>query len=282
MMIDLHCHTKKSDNSMEIKDIIRLAKKKGVTHLAITDHDTTEGIEEATQLGEIMDIEIIPGIEISAYDYYKDKKVHILGYFIDPNNEMLKAFCTPINARRNEEAKIIVEQIMKYGFDITWNEVKKLSLGSICVNKKHIMHALIEKGYCNNICCDIYENIVQGIQPISMEYADVEEAIRIIKIAGGVPVLAHPGVFDNFSSVEKWIELGLEGIEIFHPSHTDRDIRKCKIITKKYNLLETGGSDFHGVYGYSEPRIGCNEVSIRIISQLKERVEKIKCKLRAV
>ncbi|WP_158737048.1 PHP domain-containing protein [Alteribacillus sp. YIM 98480] len=286
-MIDLHCHTKISDNTMSIREIIALAAQKGVTHLAITDHDTTAGLEQASIIGEQLNVSIIPGIEISAFDFKRNRRAHILGYYVNQGNADLITFCKPMLQKRHQASYNMVNSIIKAGYDITWEDVLSYAEGSTAVYKQHIMHALIDKGYTDEIYSPLYKTLFSadekdgeaGIAHMSIEYLDAVEAIRKIRAAGGVPVLAHPGQFDNFEAISEWVEEGLEGIEVFHPLHNKETEELAKQYAEQYNLIQTGGSDFHGKYGPSqEYPLGCKspgeESAVHLMKRADESVKR--------
>lgn len=283
-MIDLHVHTKISDNSLKTPEVIKLAREKGVTHLAITDHDTTKGLTDAVSTGRKLGVDIIPGIEISAFDYKHNKRAHILGLFIEPGHQALEKLCRPLVEARHAASKEMVERIINAGYDITWDEVEKHAEGGTGVYKQHIMHALVDRGYCESIYCDLYRKLfrrgngngTQGIAYIALEYIDALDAIKAVKDAGGLAVLAHPGQLDNYGSVEEWAGAGLEGIEAYHHSHSREDVQKSLEYAEKYSLTITGGSDFHGLYGETPVELGCKELSEKCILELEGRVCKRK------
>ncbi|EHQ89963.1 PHP domain-containing protein [Desulfosporosinus youngiae] len=279
-MIDLHVHTKISDNSLSTKEVIRLAKEKGLTHIAITDHDTTIGLPEAINLGREIGIGIVPGIELSAYDFRRNKRVHILGLYIEPGHPALDRLCTPLLQSRNQTSQEMVQRISSAGYDISWEDVQHYR-GGTGVFKQHIMHALLDKGYCESIYCDLYKTLFQrgnppesrGIAYIPLVYLDVRAAILAVRKAGGVPVLAHPGQFANFEGIDEWVELGLEGIEVFHPTH-NQDHRQISLeFAQKHKLVITGGSDFHGFYGEKPVELGCPELEVKCLYELLARKE---------
>lgn len=278
-MIDLHCHTKISDNSMPAVEILQLAKKKGIQTLAITDHDTTKGLREAVTEGQKLGIEVIPGIELSAYDYKRNKRAHILGFFIEPGHASLENLCRPLVEKRHEASRQMVERIIGAGYDISWTEVEKHAEGGTGVYKQHIMHALLDKGYCERIYCDLYRELFkrgnspesQGLAYIPLEYLDAVLAIKAVREAGGVAVIAHPGQLGNFDAIGEWAEAGLEGIEVFHESHSDEDLKKSLELAEKFNLVITGGSDFHGFYGETPVELGCRELCDACVQELKDR-----------
>jgi len=277
-MIDLHVHTKISDNSLSAREVIRLAKDKGITHLAITDHDTTKGLHEAISLGREIGVGIVPGIELSAYDYGRDKRAHILGLCIEPGHPSLDLLCSSLVQARNQASFEMVRKISAAGYDLSWEDVQRYE-GGTGVFKQHIMHALLYKGYCESIYCSLYKTLFRrgnnseapGIAYIQLTYIDAREAILAIREAGGIAVLAHPGQLDNFEAIEEWVELGLEGIEVFHPGHNEEERLLSVKYAQKHHLIMTGGSDFHGYYGEKAVELGCLELGEKCIEELLAR-----------
>lgn len=274
-MIDLHCHSNISDGSCSLTELIQLAKLKGITHLAITDHDTTKGIQESIAIGREVGVEIIPGLEISAYDYKRDRKAHILGYFIEPGHEAITKLCDPLVQERHENSFKMTETIRQAGYDISWDEVLAYAQAGTGVYKQHIMQVLIDKGYTNEIYGDLYDKLFGkdgGIAYFPLRYINAIDAIQAIKAADGLAVLAHPGQYNNFAAIDEWINVGLDGIEVIHPLHTPDDEKLAISYAKKYNLIETGGSDFHGSYGPFQ--LGSKDAGLDRLNMLFDRYEK--------
>lgn len=279
-MIDLHVHTKISDNSLTAFEVILLAREKGIEYLAITDHDTTKGLEEAADIGRKLGVHIIPGIEISAYDYKNNKRAHILGLYIKPGHNALEELCRPLTEARQQASREMVDRIIKAGYAISWTEVEKYAEGGTGVYKQHIMHALVDRGYCGDIYSPLYRTLfkraddtgTQGIAAIPLKYIDALEAIKAVRDAGGIAVIAHPGQLGNFDAVGEWAEAGLEGIEAYHHSHTEEDMQRALELAGKYDLAVTGGSDFHGYYGETAVEPGCKELSEECIHELESRI----------
>ncbi|WP_407311176.1 PHP domain-containing protein [Desulfosporosinus sp. SB140] len=280
-MIDLHVHTAISDSSLSISEVVRLAKDKGISHLAITDHDTTKGLQEAIKVGYEIGINIVPGIEISAYDYQRDKRAHILGLYIEPGHPSLNMLCAPLVQRRKQASYEMFRKIKAAGYDISWVDVQKYE-GGTGVYKQHIMHALLDKGYCGSIYDDLYKRLfqrgntpkTQGIAYIQLEYIDARAAILAVREAGGIAILAHPGQLNNYDAIDEWVELGLGGIEVFHPSHQEDDRQKSMLYAQKHKLVITGGSDFHGFYGDKPIELGCHELGEECIDELLQRIKR--------
>lgn len=283
MKVDLHCHTNISDCSLSIEEILELAIEEEVTHLAITNHDTTMGLEEAVKLGMDRGIEIVPGIEISAYDFKRETRVHILGYFIEPGHPAIDQLCTPLVEKRHQASEIMVGKLIEAGYSIRWDQVEKFAEGGTGVYKQHIMHALLESGYTETIYGDLYKKLFSrgkageapGIAFVLLQYVDCKSAVEAIRQAGGVPVLAHPGQYRNFEAVPELVVCGLEGIEVWHPLHGPEDEERASQLALQYDLVMTGGSDFHGFYGEKEVRLGCKDPGRQQVDALKARKAKI-------
>lgn len=255
---DLHVHTEMSDGSFTVEEVIKLAKEKGLTHIAITNHDTVKGLKEAIELGEKYGVNIIPGIEISAYDYKRNRKVHLLGYGIDLEGKNIKNICDRLLKDRNEMTLNQAKIIRDLGYDIYLEEIKKYSKNSGVAYKQHIMQVLINKGYIQEIYSPLYKELFGKNGPCEMEleYIDVYDALEAIIKDNGIPIIAHPGQLKSYELIEELVDKGLVGIEKYHVSHSKEDENKIDELAKKYNLLITGGSDFHGDYAKNRV-LGC-------------------------
>lgn len=279
MKTELHCHTKLSDGSCTFNEILDMAVREGICHLAITNHDTTLELKEMVRKGLERKIEIIPGIEISAFDFKRNRKVHILGYFIEPGNTAIEKLCAPLIEQRHHANCKAVERLVEAGYSITWDNVLKYAEGGTGVYKQHIVHALIDQGYTTEIYGDLYKKLFSrgqngkppGIAYIPMEYVDAGEAVRTVLQAGGVPVLAHPGQYQSFEVIPELVEKGLQGIEVWHPLHGPDEEAKALECAQKYNLVITGGSDFHGFYGERQVVLGSKCPGLAAVNALKSR-----------
>jgi predicted metal-dependent phosphoesterase TrpH len=280
-MIDLHCHTSISDGSLSLPEIIKEANDRGISFLAITDHDTTKGVVEASRIGKELGISVIAGIEISAYDFKRNRRAHILGYHILPDHPAIEKLCRPLIEGRQQNSSKMVEILRHKGYQITWEQVLDYTEEEgTGVYKQHIMHALMDSGYCEEIEGELYQELFSrgekgrqpGIAHIPMHYVDVIDAIHTVVKAGGVPVLAHPGQFDNYDAIPQWVEEGLMGIEKIHPAHQERDDRLIDELALKYRLICTGGSDFHGLYGNPAHYLGLGyeQIQVNVINELEK------------
>lgn len=258
MKADLHCHTKLSDGTLGIDDIIILAKNSGVTTLAITDHDCLAGTVRATIIGERHGITVIPAVEFSATDSKRGAKAHILCYLPD-KPERLEGLCKSNSEKRKRAARIMVAKVAGK-FPITPELIMKCATGSTNIYKQHIMQALMECGYTTTIFGDLYNRLFTKESRMNVlmgaTYPEPAEIIEAIHEAGGIAVLAHPGFYDNFELLEELIPIGLDGVEVWHPENNAEQQEMLIAIAKKHDLLMTGGSDFHGAYNAYPVKLG--------------------------
>lgn len=258
MAADLHCHTKLSDGSVGIEDLIVIAQKSGIDTIAITDHDCIAGTVRGQVIGKRYGVTVIPGVEISAFDFEAGKKVHILSYLADSPNR-LEGICKRTSVARKRAGQIMMLKVASR-FPITSDFIISHASGSTNLFKQHIMHALMDAGYTNQIFGDLYHALFGEESETNIlaptKYPSVEEVIEEIHGAGGIAVLAHPVKFNNFDEIDKYISMGLDGIEVWHPTADEEVIEKLSAICKKNKILLTGGSDFHGIYGEKTVTLG--------------------------
>jgi hypothetical protein len=251
MKADLHVHTSISDSNYSIEETIQKAKNNEVKYLGIVDHDTTAGLEKAIKIGGKYQVTVIPGIEISAYDFKRKRKVHILGYNFDLRAVNIEKLCSPIIQRRHENSIWQIEKLVEHNYNISLEEVGAKAKDSTCIYKQHIMAVLIEKGYTDSIYSDLYKKLFKnnGICARDIEYIDAFKAVEAIKQDKGLAILAHPGQLNSYEIIEELLEVGLDGLELCHEGHAPKDYKIIMEYALKYNLLLSGGSDFHGEYG---------------------------------
>lgn len=247
---DLHCHTKLSDGSLGIEDLIMLAKKRGLSTIAITDHDCLAGTVRGKIIGDRYGVQVIPGVELSATDEKTGKKVHLLCYLSDMPDR-LEGLCHRNSLIRKKAAHIMMLQTAKR-YPVSAEFIVKCATGSTNIYKQHIMQALMECGFTTSIYGTLWTELFDKDTPgnilVSPKYPDIEDVLTAIHDAGGIAVLAHPILFDNLDSLQRLIENGLDGIEVWHPSATESQQAELKKIATKNKLLMTGGTDFHGLY----------------------------------
>ncbi len=265
---DLHTHTTASDGLLTPSALVALASKIGLGAIGITDHDSTDGIKEACIASKRWDIEVIPGIELNTQ--FHRKEIHILGYYINTELAWFQEILLTIRQSRQFRAKKIVENLRRlYNMDISFNEAEKES-GKKVVSRPHIARVLVQKGIVQNTA-EAFEKYLGNHCPAyeSKYRLTPEEGIKLIKKAGGVPVLAHPGLLIDDSLIEMAINQGVEGIEAYHSKHTDKQC-KCYASLARYNeLIITGGSDYHGEQGEGAPKLGDIKIPYELVQDLK-------------
>jgi predicted metal-dependent phosphoesterase TrpH len=248
-IIDLHVHTTASDGSLTPREVVRRAKALGLKAIAVTDHDTVAGVEEALEEGILCGLEVIPGIEISVD--VTGGTCHLLGYFIDYKDEDLLKRLLFIQRAREERNLKMLQKLKALGIDLTLEEVKAQAKdGQIC--RPHFALAMIKKGYVSSVD-EAFERFLKKGGPAYVEKFRLspEEAIRMILQSKGIPVLAHPFTLElekeEFEIFLKELKQhGLKGIEAYYPDHNIEQTEFYERLGKKYGLLITGGTDFHG------------------------------------
>lgn len=247
-LIDLHTHSNKSDGSFSPSELVMYAKSHGLSAIALTDHDTTDGVKEAVLTGKRENIEVVTGIELSA----KSKtETHILGYFIDVDNENLQKELADLKRVRCERNKEVEQNLIKMGFDVSLAEAEKLSGGGT-VGRAHFARVMMNKGYVKSVkeAFDKYLSSGKGGYS-SNQKITAEEAVEIIKNAGGMAFAAHLHLMkrtddDLFEFIKSLKNAGLDGIEGFYTEYTPEMQKKYFDLAKQLGLKISGGTDFHG------------------------------------
>lgn len=258
MAADLHCHTKLSDGSVGIEDIIVIAQKSGIDTIAITDHDCIAGTVRGQVIGKRYGVKVISGVEISAFDSEAGKMVHILSYLAD-SPDRLEGICKRTSVARKRAGQIMMLKTAAR-FPITNDFIINHASGSTNLYRQHIMHALMDAGYTDKIFGNLYNTLFSNESESNIlaptKHPDVQDAINEIHGAGGIAILAHPGKFDNFDEFDKYVEMGLDGIEAWCPNNTNEQTQQIVDYCKKKKLLVTGGSNFHGIYAENTVTLG--------------------------
>ena len=250
MSADLHCHTVLSDGSATIEQLMKLAYNVGLSTIAITDHDTLEGVARAKEIGARLGIQVIDGVEISAFDYKRCKKVHVLCY-LPESPEKLAPIMDKTLAERRNSGMVAVEELCRR-YPLSKEDFLSYSIGSTTIFKQHIMRALMDAGYSDRVFSELYYDLFKRTSdkriyaPIT--YPDVYDVVRTIKEANGIAVIAHAGFYGNFELIEELTAEGLiDGVEVWHPENNEEQTRWLSDFADVHSLLKTGGSDFHGM-----------------------------------
>ena len=263
MKADLHCHTTISDGSLGISDVIMQAGRGGVDCLAITDHDSLASLSRSMILGQRHNVRIIPAVEFSAFDGSRNKKVHILCY-LPKKPDRLEGLCLRTSEGRMKLGKSLAMKVLEK-YPIALESILRYSAGSKAIYKCHIMHALMDYGYTTELYGSIYDELFDANEGLCSEqvqseadfYPDVRFVLTLIKASGGISVMAHPKVFDSMDLLEELAKEGIiDGAEVYHSSADEKYQNELSALCTQYNLLQTGGSDFHGFYNHYPIQIG--------------------------
>jgi 3',5'-nucleoside bisphosphate phosphatase len=274
---DLHIHSTASDGKHAPAEVVKRAASRGLTVIALTDHDTYSGYFEARAAGVDAGVHVIAGAEITSD--YKGRECHILAYSFDVGNADLKKLLLDQKIRRINRARIMVENLIKLGVDIEFEDVEKIAL-NVPISRNHIAGLLVEKKIVDNVKA-AFNKFLSNEAPayFKSEYHSVEDVIEIIRSAGGMTVLAHPGLFYVDEDLDYFAKTNLDGIETIHPSHNFDLQRKYEDFAKINGLLTTGGSDYHGFKDADDQYLGvvCVDAKIadRVESFCRERKENI-------
>jgi len=240
--VDLHVHTTASDGRCSPAEVVQAALELGLTCIAITDHDTTDGVEEALQAARGTTLLVIPGVEISA-DIPRSE-VHILGYYVPHQAKSFRSRLAPFRNSRVKRAQRMVAKLARMGVSLEWERVQEIA-GAATVGRPHVARAMLEKGYVHSID-EAFDRYIHRNGPAYVDRLKVSplEAIQLILEAGGIPVLAHPLYVSRL--VPELAQQGLVGLEIYYPSYTADETGLLLDLATRYGLLTTGGTDFHG------------------------------------
>ncbi|NQT90338.1 MAG: PHP domain-containing protein [Candidatus Omnitrophica bacterium] len=244
-LADLHIHTTYSDSSFTPEQAIRRAKEAGLSCVAITDHDSVDGLEEAISAGNSCGVEVIPAVEVSAEE--NGKELHMLGYFIDYKDEKLKAALRKIRDDRKHRVHKMVELLNKHGFDIDAEDVIKFA-GDISISRLHIAQYMEKQGLIPS-WREAFKKYIGDSGPcyVSSFRYSARQVVDMIKDAKGIPVIAHPGLNRIDAIMTVLLESGIEGVEAYHLEHRNPVSSYYEAYAKEHNLLITGGSDCHGM-----------------------------------
>ncbi|HKB84870.1 MAG TPA: PHP domain-containing protein [Ignavibacteriaceae bacterium] len=267
--VDLHSHTNYSDGFNSPKDLIDKARSKGIEILSITDHDNLAGIDEASEYGKEVGVEIIAGVEISSD--ILDREIHILGYFVEPGNPELERYLEFFRAERLKRADRIVNKLNTLGISLKLDDVLKISKNS-AVGRPHIAQAMLERGFTNSYFEAFNKYIGNGCIAYEKKvHVSPRSAFKIISDSGGLSFIAHPGIMPE-NILKELIESGVDGIEVVHPSHNPQLVKFYRGIVNEYFLLESGGSDFHGGRREDENNLGKFFVTPSVVEAMRQRL----------
>jgi len=267
---DLHCHTSLSDGTLSVEALVRLAARKGLTCLSITDHDNVDSYSQGHHLAEELGLELIPGIELSSVNQGKD--IHILGYFCDITNLAMNLELEEQGKNRHLRVKAIIKKLNTLGIELSYEKVLTFCKGPV-IGRPHIAMAMVAEEYVSNFAEAFHKYLAEdALAYVEKKGISPQQAIRMIENAGGIAVMAHPLKTNADYLLEPLVEAGLKGIEIYCPGQKGSAGRKYREFALKHNLVGTGGSDFHTegtLVG-----LGALKMPYSVVEALKERREK--------
>ena len=264
----MHLHSNLSDGLDSPEELVDLAKKAGLKTISLTDHDNVDGIERAQRRGAEVGVEVIPGIEFTCE--IPRAEVHILGYFIDFKDPELLQTLKKIQEDRVKRIYKIVEKLRGLGVGLSPEDVFSIS-GKKAPGRPHVARALIAKGHVSNFK-EAFIRYLDFRAPAYVSHYKLtpSDAVKLIAKAGGVPVFAHPVISNCDEIIPGLTADGLAGIEVYYPGYDEQQIKKYTTIAKKFGLLVTGGSDFHGLESGREAKLGDIAIPDEYVDKLKD------------
>ncbi len=277
--VDLHLHSTYSDGKLTPEELVSFCYSKGLRTIALSDHDSTEGIQEGRRAACAQDIDLIPALELSAS--HKGLEIHLLGYFIDIEMKYLQDILADFRGERDSRGEKIIKNLSNDGVDLSWAKVRDLATGG-SVGRPHIAQALIEDGYVSSHR-EAFDKYIGKSCPAFVErmLMDSKEALKLLRDCGGVSVLAHPLYWGLKSDREdipglnnvvgQLIEHGLDGIEVYYGGYDENQIKRLESIAKEFSLIPCGGTDYHAFGQVGEALPGDMGPPEAIIGMLKAR-----------
>jgi predicted metal-dependent phosphoesterase TrpH len=271
--IDLHLHTTASDGVLTPSEIVALALERDFEAVAITDHDTIDGIEEALEVARGTNLTVIPGVEIST-DVPGTNELHILGYHIDPHSPLLESRLSSLRHARIDRARKTLAHLAQAGLPLDWEHLVDLSQGDV-IGRPHIAQAMVDAGHVDTVREAFRSYLARG-RPAYIERYKLtpHKALETILAAGGLPVLAHPTRV--LAHIPALVRSGLAGLEAYYPTHPKPEQEFLVRLARKHDLIVTGGSDFHGpgITEASEP--GAVHVPRSTVQDLAARLKRVR------
>jgi len=269
-MVDLHSHTTASDGQHTPSDLVRLAATAGVSHLAITDHDTVSGLAEGLTAAKAWRLTLIPGIELSAF--VGDREIHILGHFIRVDSPQLSQLSIAFRAERHRRMEGMIQKLNALGVPMTMDQVLSVA-GDAHLGRPHLARALVERGICTSTK-NAFDRFLGNGRPgfVDRQRISGERAIAMVREAGGAATVAHPAVSQvEAEELRSLRDAGLAGLEVFHTDHKPAMQAKFLAIAKDLDLVPTSGSDFHGEKVAPGRKLGTANMDLRLLSELERR-----------
>jgi 3',5'-nucleoside bisphosphate phosphatase len=271
-LVDLHMHSTASDGSRSPAEVVRAAKRASLAAIALTDHDSVAGLPEARQVGDELGVRVINGVELSAVE--GESETHLLGLHLS-DTTVLERGLSDLRDMRGRRAARIVELLQSQGVQVTLDDVL-LQAGTGAIGRPHVARALVADGWAVDVR-DAFDRYLGAGRPayVAKDQLGMREAIAMVHAAGGLAVLAHPGSSATRERLEALLALGLDGVEVKHPSHSPQDTARIRTLSEQLGLLLSGGSDWHGA-GDGPRTIGMMQVPMEWLARQDERVEALR------
>jgi len=268
--IDLHIHTTHSDGINSPEEVLEIVRKKRLAAFAICDHDSIGGYMELAGIIKKDDPELVPGVELSAGQGGED--IHILGYYFDSRSEVLREALERFRNNRNRRGTLMLKELKKLGIDIPMELVQKIA-GSSAIGRPHIADAMFKTGAIKNYEIAFRKYIgIGGPAYVPKVNMNPKETIALIHEAGGLAFLAHPGVANAGRFIDEFSGYDLDGIEVYHPLHNNRQKKHYAEKAERKSLLMSGGSDCHGRHGHYG-QIGSEPVPYEFLGLMKRKLK---------
>jgi len=266
-IVDLHMHSTASDGSLAPADVVALAHRNGAKIIALTDHDSIAGLPVALERAREAGIRVIPGIELSVTEQNMD--VHLLAYGFDPTDARMLEAIARYRESRHERARKILTRLKGLGIRIPMEEIEEIARGG-AIGRPHVAEALMTNGHVETFH-EAFQRYLGHHAPayVAKHTVSLEEAVEVVRDAGGVTVLAHPGTLNRDAWIPGLARRGLDGIEVWHSKHGPAEINRYREVARAHGLLMTGGSDFHGERT-PDVSIGSVAVPEQVIADLDE------------
>ena len=266
---DLHVHTVFSDGTSTPEELVAQASKAGLAAISVVDHDTVEGLSACIDAGRQKDVEVVPGIELTAE--YEGAEIHILGYLIDHKSPELREQLASLKENRIQRIHEIVDKLKHLGVNLKPQSVFDIA-GKGTVGRLHIARAMVREGLVRSVA-EAFQKYIGDKCPAYVCGFKLQPygAIKLIRDSGGVSVLAHPYILARDEWIPYFVEFGLKGLEIYYPEHTPGMVSFYLDLSRKHNLLVTGGSDFHG-----DAKPGLNIGAVKIPYELVDKLKQAK------
>jgi predicted metal-dependent phosphoesterase TrpH len=269
MRIDLHMHSTASDGRLQPAQLVRLAHQRGLDVIALTDHDTTDGIAEAQAASRPLGLEVIAGVEINTES--DDGDVHFLGYFVNPYDAAFQTHLATLRNARLGRARLMVEKLAQLGLPLDWSRVQAIA-GEGAVGRPHVARALLERGHIATLS-EAFEKYIghEGPAYVPRYRLTPEQAIAAIHAAGGVVSLAHPAAAGTVPLAPRLAAAGLDALEVYYSEHSEDEREMLLALAREHDLVPTGGSDFHALDDPTHATLGAVWVPPVAVEQLRLR-----------